>query len=372
MSRILYLATTEQLKLEFDAPWYLGRYVDVAAAGLDAWHHYLNHGYAEKRFPCAITATELEYKLWFEADTSVIVPLRRLATGTGLQSEFASWVLARWYASVGRWRDAALYSAKSGFGGLAAAVLGHAGPWLLHAVVLWHTADKEHYDEYLSILPGEQTGHNKDLLCAMAMTAPDALRLLNSVWSSHRLAAVKADFSQPLYFDAYAGRPLGRFQRLFRLVSCQHHALISVIVPVYNASATVLTALQSLANQSYSRLEVLVVDDASTDDTVAVVSRFCAKDDRFRLIRQPANQGAYRCRNIGLQQARGDYITCHDADDWSHPDKLRVQLDALRHSDAVASLSYWVRASGALEFIRWRMEDSLIYPNMSSLLFHRN
>ena len=371
MSSILSLATAQELQPYFDAFWYLETYQDVASAGMDAWQHYLQHGYAERRLPCAIKALDLEQKLWFEADISVLTELQELAAGFGLQAEFACWVLARWYGSYGRWQEAECFSERCGLSGFCAAVLGHAGPWLLHALVLWHTADKAHYQQYVHKLPDQVAGHNKDLLAAMALPASEALKLLNRLWSVYGLKAVQADFSQPLLFDALAGRPAGMISKLLRPFRTHHLALLTVIVPVYNAGATVLTALLSLANQSYGRLEVLVVDDASTDDTVAVVNRFCANDRRFRLIRHTVNQGAYRCRNTGLQQARGDYITCHDADDWSHPDKLKLQLEVLRHSNALASLSYWVRASGTLAFSRWRMEDSLIYPNISSLLFRR-
>jgi glycosyltransferase involved in cell wall biosynthesis len=371
LSSILSLATAQELQPYFDACWYLQTYQDVASAVMDAWQHYLHHGYAERRLPCAIAAFELEQKLWFDADLSAVAKLQHEASGDGLQAEFACWALARWHGSYGRWKDAGFFSVKCGHSGLTAAVLGHTGPWLLHALVLWHCGLRDEFQWYLNRLPESLVGHDQDLLAAMGLSASEAVTRLNLIWSAHGLASVNANFSQAFLFDALAGRPAGIFNRLLRPLLRHSHGLVTVIVPVYNAAATVITALRSLAAQSYTRLEVLVVDDASTDNTAMVVKEFCAQDRRFRLLRQAINQGAYSCRNMGMQQAKGDYITCHDADDWSHPDKLRLQLDELQNSNVVASLTYWVRCTNQLEFARWRMEDSLIYPNISSLLFHR-
>lgn len=376
MSSILSLATAQELQPYFDAFWYLETYQDVASAGMDAWQHYLLHGYAEQRLPCAIKAAALEQKLWFDSDTTVVAELQRLARGVGLQAEFASWVLARWHASYGRWLEASRSSGCFGLSGFTAAVLGHAGPWLLHALVLWHNGHKDEFQQFLKRMPKQYTGHDKDLLATFGLAEPEIVLRLNQIWSGHHLTKIKTDFSRRSLFDALAGPSADLRYRVSNAISRflpgRTKGLVTVIMPVYNAGSTVVTALRSLASQRYSKLEVVVVDDASTDNTAALIKQFCVKDSRFRLIRQPVNQGAYSCRNVGLQHAKGEYITCHDADDWSHPDKLRLQLQAVQSSHAVASLSYWVRAGDSLEFGRWRMEDSLIYPNLSSLLFHRD
>ena len=81
-------------------------------------------------------------------------------------------------------------------------------------------------------------------------------------------------------------------------------ALVTVILPLWNAAASIKTALVSLAEQSWENLEVLVVDDASTDAGPDLVADFARQDPRFRLIRQAENQGAYAARNRGA--GRGD------------------------------------------------------------------
>ncbi|MBB3229542.1 glycosyltransferase family 2 protein [Halomonas stenophila] len=90
--------------------------------------------------------------------------------------------------------------------------------------------------------------------------------------------------------------------------------LVSVIIPVHNKGDYVSRALQSVLDQSYPRLEVLVVDDASRDDSLARVARF--DDARIRVLRRECpGPGGYAARNLGIQQARGDWVAFLDADD---------------------------------------------------------
>lgn len=91
--------------------------------------------------------------------------------------------------------------------------------------------------------------------------------------------------------------------------------LVSVIVPMFDTEQYVGECLASILGQSYSRLDVVVVDDASTDGSVQVVEAVAAVDDRVRLVRRPVNQGLGAARNEGLRHARGDFVTFADSDD---------------------------------------------------------
>jgi hypothetical protein len=102
--------------------------------------------------------------------------------------------------------------------------------------------------------------------------------------------------------------------------------LVSVIMPAYNAEKTIEMSLRSVMNQSYKELEIIVVDDGSTDRTAEIVSLLAKEDSRIRLIASPQNAGCYSARNLGLQQCTGKYITFHDADDISLKDRLQRQL----------------------------------------------
>src|SRR5579875_23336 len=92
-------------------------------------------------------------------------------------------------------------------------------------------------------------------------------------------------------------------------------AKVSVIMPAFNAARSVAWAISSALEQTVADIEVLVIDDASTDLTAAVVEEIAARDPRVRLIRNPVNGGPGVARNFGLDAARGEWVALLDADD---------------------------------------------------------
>jgi GT2 family glycosyltransferase len=107
-------------------------------------------------------------------------------------------------------------------------------------------------------------------------------------------------------------------------------ALVSVAIPVYNAQATLAQTLDSVLAQTHRNLDIVVVDDGSTDGTAKVLEEYAG---RVRVIRQ-ANAGIAAARNASVQAARGDYIALLDADDLCRPDRIAVQLRYLQsHPD---------------------------------------
>jgi glycosyltransferase involved in cell wall biosynthesis len=104
--------------------------------------------------------------------------------------------------------------------------------------------------------------------------------------------------------------------------------LVSVVVPAYNAFATIDETLRSIRSQSHEQLEIIVVDDGSTDDTVVVAQQHAAQDPRIRIIRQD-NAGVAAARNRGWQSARANFIAFVDADDLWAPANIERQLQAL-------------------------------------------
>lgn len=101
--------------------------------------------------------------------------------------------------------------------------------------------------------------------------------------------------------------------------------IVSVIVPVYNVSAFLPRCLESLLGQTLKSIEILCVDDASSDDSAEVVLSFQEKDDRVRLLRQE-HQGVSAARNLGIDSARGEYVAFVDADDWVEPAMLETMV----------------------------------------------
>ena len=91
--------------------------------------------------------------------------------------------------------------------------------------------------------------------------------------------------------------------------------LVSIIVPVYNGEKTIERCLRSIQNQSYSNIEVLVVNDGSSDHTDRIIKKYAQRDSRFRYI-EKENTGVSDSRNVAMEQAKGDYFQFVDGDDW--------------------------------------------------------
>jgi len=104
--------------------------------------------------------------------------------------------------------------------------------------------------------------------------------------------------------------------------------LVTVIIPAYNAAPWVERTLRSVLTQTYQNLEVLVVDDGSTDDTTPVVTAIAHQDPRVRLLHQ-ANAGVAAARNLAIAQARGEFIAPIDADDLWYPENLEKQVQRM-------------------------------------------
>ena len=93
---------------------------------------------------------------------------------------------------------------------------------------------------------------------------------------------------------------------------------ISIIVPVYNTAKYLPACLGSIINQTYHNLEIILVDDGSTDDSNEVISKYAKNDSRIKTIRQN-NQGQSSARNTGLKKVTGDYVSFIDSDDKIRP-----------------------------------------------------
>lgn len=102
---------------------------------------------------------------------------------------------------------------------------------------------------------------------------------------------------------------------------------ISVIIPTYNRGYLILKSVKSVLNQTYPNIEVLIVDDGSTDDTENLINNL--NNDKIKYIKIKKNNGASYARNIGIMKASGKYISFQDSDDNYHYDKLEKQYNNL-------------------------------------------
>lgn len=115
--------------------------------------------------------------------------------------------------------------------------------------------------------------------------------------------------------------------------------LVSIIIPVFNRPDLLFETLKSIQNQSYANFECLLVDDGSTDNSIAVITKFIQNDERFQLHTRPGNRlkGANACRNYGFEISKGDYINWFDSDDIMHPDFIRSKMVAFENNEVVIS-----------------------------------
>ena len=123
-------------------------------------------------------------------------------------------------------------------------------------------------------------------------------------------------------------------------------SLVSVLIAAYNAEPWLSEAIESALGQTHPNVEIVVVDDGSTDGTLGVACQF--EGERVRVIHQK-NQGACAARNRAFQESSGDYVQFLDADDILHPEKLERQLRCLAEEpEGTVAIGPWVRFRGAV------------------------
>jgi len=185
---------------------------------------------------------------------------------------------------------------------------------------------------------------------------------LNGYFAAQGLAAVLPD--QIDTFD---------FSRLGGTAEGQHGGpLVSVIMSTCNSQSTAAHAIESILAQSHRNLELIVVDDASTDATPELVRQWAARDHRIRLIGNDRNVGTYVSRNRAMAMARGTFVTFHDSDDWAHPQRIAVHVAEMQKRPKVqVSRSNWLRLKpdGEIFFRRWG--ETFAHANPASLFLRR-
>ncbi len=115
--------------------------------------------------------------------------------------------------------------------------------------------------------------------------------------------------------------------------------LVSVIIPAYNAEAFIGQTLDSVIAQTYTKLEIIVVDDGSTDGTAEVARSFAQQDERVRLLQKP-NGGVASARNLGIRRSKGAFIAPIDADDIWYPHNIEKQVQCMQQGGPRVGLVY--------------------------------
>ncbi|STX28909.1 glycosyl transferase, family 2 [Legionella beliardensis] len=195
--------------------------------------------------------------------------------------------------------------------------------------------------------------------------ASQAEKTLNQYFNSNNLLPLtKVNENKPLYIDNIA--------IVSHIESKKNYGQVSIIVSAKNEELLIEGAIQSLINQSYKNIEIIFINDASSDKTLDVFINTCNKHKfkNFKTINLDRNVGPFYCMNLGMQAAKGDFITFHGADDWAHPQRISAQLNEIIKRNAMASMSKLIRIKPTGELF-----SKHIYPLnricVSSLLFKR-
>ena len=120
--------------------------------------------------------------------------------------------------------------------------------------------------------------------------------------------------------------------------------LVTIIMTAHKVNPMMDTAVKSILDQTHENLELLIIDDASDSNDVAEYKKYEQLDSRVRVVRQEINSGTYAGRNRGISEAKGEFISFIDSDDWQHPQKLEHALNRLDQSEEnVATLESYIR-----------------------------
>lgn len=138
--------------------------------------------------------------------------------------------------------------------------------------------------------------------------------------------------------------------------------LVSVVMPVYNLENYIFSSIQSILKQTYSNIELIIVDDCSTDNSYEIARTF--KDERIRLFRNSENRGVVYSRNFAISKAKGVYIALNDGDDISHPRRIEYQVSYMeQHPDigVLGTFAFIIDAEGKIR------DDMRLYSNSDEL-----
>lgn len=151
-----------------------------------------------------------------------------------------------------------------------------------------------------------------------------------------------------------------------------HLPLVSILVPAYNVEGRLRSAVESLVHQDYPNIEILVVDDASTDGTAQLIRALEQDYSQVKGIYLPVNVGPFVAKNCAAKFAQGEFITALDADDWAHPERVTRQVaPLLENKNLVATTCQWVRLDDHGQFYS-KQHLPFVRFNPSSPMFRKH
>lgn len=296
------------------------------------------------------TVAEFGKKLWAGFSQHARIDLDNLVHHTGADAEkvLAAWELAKFYAAQTQWERALRY--LDIIRKIDRTFLRRKEPGLLYIDALT-TCGLPKVAERHAQRKIDEGEFDADYHCALsnviaARAVPNGmadthlirLALLNRIYKDSNVADL--DLIDPL-----RGFSFGNLAIAEKCLSeLRHSQTISVLMTVFNAEQHVSTSISSILCQTWRNVELIIVDDASTDASWEVINSLARREPRLVCVRNPTKTGTYQARNRALSLATGEYITVHDSEHWAHPQMLQTQVEAML-SDPEIKLSFSSTAS---------------------------
>lgn len=146
---------------------------------------------------------------------------------------------------------------------------------------------------------------------------------------------------------------------------------VSVIIPVYNAEVYLKSCIESIQNQTFKDIEIIIVNDGSTDNSLSICLDYAKTDNRIVVINKP-NGGVSSARNAGIQVAKGEYIGFVDADDWIEPEMYESMYHQIKHDQSdICMCNYVEECNGDIKRIPLNIpsnKDILLKPEIVNYL----
>lgn len=362
----------------FNTKYYLSTYPDVAEAGVNPLLHYTLHGISEERYRSPKSNTQdslierdilerLVPHLWGGHSQPALVELEKIYSNSLLNSNLrfiAALQSVQWYFFIADFKK--VFEIAETISSLGENYIDHKLTNLIYSFFYLYKKNNTAAGEFLKKIRLNEPDDSNIFLALGNTLETDASRLIhiNQIYQKHNLVPLKLkDSNKPL--------TLGNITATAAEINSP--LKVSVIVPVFNSAEKLGIAIDSLLAQSWKNLEIIVVDDCSTDETYALAQQYSRKNNRVIALQHKKNSGAYVARNSGLAIATGDFITTHDGDDWSHPEKIQKQMEFLAENpDVMGVCTFWIRALNNITFTpTWRFNQNIIHWSHSSFLFHR-
>jgi len=142
--------------------------------------------------------------------------------------------------------------------------------------------------------------------------------------------------------------------------------MVSIIMPAYQAATTIAESIKSVLAQTFDDWEMIIVNDASTDNTAGIAEVYVNEDSRIKLFTNETNQGVAATRNIGIHHAKGEYLAFLDSDDLWLAEKLDKQIRFMKENNAVISFTgtSYINAAGQMSKFILQAKERFIYKEL--------